>query len=143
MHWLNAGYCLWFNRRHRRNGHLLQGRFSALIVEDDAGWQEVARYVHLNPVRVARLELDKSARAASHAGLVRGPEPELLAERLRTLREYRWSSYRGYAGYTAPLAWVWPEPLGHLCGGHSLEEQRAALRAYTEEAVLQGGVEPP
>src|SRR5215831_16370116 len=43
MHWLNAGYCLWFNRRHRRKGHLLQGRFGAFVVEDDAGWQEVAR----------------------------------------------------------------------------------------------------
>ena len=55
---------------HQRNGHLLQGRFGAVLVQDDAGWQQVARYVHLNPVRVARLKLDKSARAASHAGLV-------------------------------------------------------------------------
>ncbi len=50
---------------------------------------------------------------------------------------------RGYAGYRAPLAWVWQDPLGRLCGGNSLQEQRAALRAYTESAVLQGGVEPP
>ena len=48
MHWLNAGYCVWFNRRYRRSGHLLQGRFGAFLVEDDAGWQELARYVHLN-----------------------------------------------------------------------------------------------
>jgi len=27
MHWLNAGYCVWYNHRHRRCGHLLQGRF--------------------------------------------------------------------------------------------------------------------
>ena len=141
MHWLNAGYCVWFNRRHQRDGHLLQGRFGAVIVQDDAGWQEVARYVHLNPVRVARLKLDKSARAASHAGLVSRPEAELVAERLRTLREYRWSSYRGYAGYTAPLGWVWPEPLARLCGGNNPEDQRAALRAYTEQPVLQGAVE--
>jgi len=26
MHWLNAGYCVWFNRRHRRAGHLMQGQ---------------------------------------------------------------------------------------------------------------------
>ena len=38
MHWLNAGYCVWFNRRYRRRGHLLQGRFGAFLVEDDAGW---------------------------------------------------------------------------------------------------------
>src|SRR5262249_52749469 len=128
MHWLNAGYCIWFNCRHQRNGHLLQGRFGAFIVEDDAGWQEVARYVHLNPVRVARLGLDKSARAASRAGICDEPKPELVAERLRTLREFRWSSYRGYAGYTGLLSWVWAEPLARLCGGKTQEEQRAALK---------------
>jgi hypothetical protein len=71
-------------------------------VEADGGWQEVARYVHLNPVRVVGLELHKAARAASRAGLACGPAPELLAKRLRILREYRWSSYPGYAGYPFP-----------------------------------------
>ena len=83
MQWLNASYCMWFNVRRRRHGHLLQGRFGAFVVEDDAGWQEVARYVHLNPVRVAALELDKSARAASRTVLASGPTPELVAERRR------------------------------------------------------------
>ena len=143
MHWLNAGYCVWFNRRHRRSGHLLQGRFGAFVVEEDSGWQELARYVHLNPVRVGRLKLDKPARAASRVGLVSAPAPELLAERLRVLREYRWSSYSGYAGYRRPLGWVWREPLARLCGGESAKEQCAALRSYTESTVLQGAVEPP
>ena len=143
MHWLNASYCVWHNRRHRRSGHLLQGRFGAFAVEDDAGWQEVARYLHLNPVRVAGLGLDKSARATSRAGVGAGPSAELLAERLRRLREYRWSSYSGYAGYKPPLAWVWLEPLRSLCGGRTPEQQRAALRSYTEGPVRQGGLEPP
>src|SRR5690242_2310196 len=37
MQWLNVGYGVWFNRRHCRVGHLFQGRFKALVVEDDAG----------------------------------------------------------------------------------------------------------
>jgi hypothetical protein len=53
MQWLNVSYSVWFNRRHGRAGHLFQGRFQGLIIEDDAGWQEVARYVHLNPVRLS------------------------------------------------------------------------------------------
>jgi hypothetical protein len=95
MHWVNDGYCVWFNKRRPRSGHLLQGRFGAFIVEDDAGWQELARYVHLNPVRLARLGLGKPARAASRAGVTAKPTPELVAERLRTLREFRWSSKPG------------------------------------------------
>jgi putative transposase len=143
MQWLSVSYSVWFNRRHNRAGHLFQGRFKSVVVEDDAGWQEVARYVHLNPVRVAGLGLDKQARATSRAGLAAKPRPEVVGARLRLLREYRWSSYRGYAGYGAPLSWVWPEPLGRVCGGRGAVERQAALRQYTEQAVRQGAVERP
>jgi len=143
MHWLGVSYSVWFNRRHQRAGHLFQGRFKAVIVEDDAGWQEVARYVHLNPVRVARLGLDKRQQAAARGGPIAKPKAELVGERLRLLREYHWSSYRGYAGYSAPLAWVWREPLARSCGGRTQAERRAALRRYTEQAVRQGMIERP
>jgi REP element-mobilizing transposase RayT len=143
MQWLGVSYSQWFNRRHSRVGHLFQGRFKAMIIEDDAGWQEVARYVHLNPVRVAAMELNKRQRSASRAGLVSKPKPELIAERLRALREFKWSSYRGYAGYCAPLAWLWKEPLARLCGGNTEHEEKEALREYTEQAVRQGAVERP
>jgi len=143
MQWCNVSYSVWFNLRHGRSGHLFQGRFGADLVQEDAGWQEVARYVHLNPVRVACLGLDKSARAASRAGPIVAPSAELVAERLQVLREYRWSSYRGYAGYGRPLEWIWQEPLARLCGGHTGEERRAALRQYTEAPVRQGVLESP
>jgi putative transposase len=143
MHWCNVSYSVWFNLRHQRSGHLLQGRFGADIVQDDAGWQEVARYIHLNPIRVARLGLDKSARAASRAGAIAAPTDQLVAERLTTLREYRWSSYPGYAGYRPPLNWVWREPLASLCGGNTEEQRRAAMREYTEGPARQGVLEPP
>jgi hypothetical protein len=143
MQWLSVSYSVWFNRRHRRWGHLFGGRFKGIVVEDDAGWQEVARYVHLNPVRVAALGLGKPERAASRAGWVGKPPVEVVTERLRVLREYRWSSYRGYAGYGGALSWVWTEPLGRVCGGRSLEERQEALRQYTEGAVKQGVEESP
>ena len=143
MQWLGVSYSQWFNRRHRRVGHLFQGRFQAVIVEDNAGWQEVARYVHLNPVRVGALELGKGQRAVSRAGLAAPPSPALVGERSRQLREYPWSSYRGYAGYGAAPAWVCPEPLARLCGGRKDAERRQALREYTEQAVRQGAVERP
>jgi len=143
MQWINVSYSIWFNRRHHRAGHLLQGRFSAVVVEDDAGWQEVARYVHLNPVRVAGLGLGKRQRAASRAGAVQAPEEELVAKRLERLRQFSWSSYRSYAGYTAGVGWLWRDPLEKLCGGRSRQEQRQALRQYTEQAVRQGQIERP
>jgi len=59
MHDLNSGYASLFNRRHRRVGGLYQGRFKAILVEDDSHSWELTRYLHLNPVRakmVARPE---------------------------------------------------------------------------------------
>lgn len=56
MQWCNVSYSVWFNLRHRRSGHLLQGRFGADLVQDDAGWQELARYAHLNVTNSLLLE---------------------------------------------------------------------------------------
>jgi REP element-mobilizing transposase RayT len=51
MRQLNGVYTQEFNRRHRRTGHVFQGRFKAILVERDAYLLELARYVVLNPVR--------------------------------------------------------------------------------------------
>jgi hypothetical protein len=93
--------------------------------------------------RVGAFELGKGQRAVSRAGLAAPPSPELVGERLRQLRAYPWSSYRGYAGYGAAPAWVCPEPLARLCGGRKDAARRQALRKYTEQAVRQGAVERP
>jgi putative transposase len=76
-HWVNVAYSVWFNRRHGRSGHLFQGRFKAVLVGDDAEWLEVARYVHLNPVRVARLGLAKGDQQRQRTGAARDPGEKL------------------------------------------------------------------
>lgn len=53
MRRLLTGYALYFNRRHRRSGHLFQNRYKSFIVQEDAYLLELIRYIHLNPVRVA------------------------------------------------------------------------------------------
>ena len=67
MRQLNGVYTQRFNRRHRRVGHLFQGRFQAILVEKEGYLLELARYIVLNPVR---------------AKMVKTPE------------RYPWSSYR-------------------------------------------------
>jgi putative transposase len=79
MHDLNSGYASVFNRRHRRSGSLFQGRFKAILVEDESHSLELSRYVHLNPVR---------------AKLVARP------------KQFAWSSYREYLGARKPPAWL-------------------------------------
>ena len=67
MRELNGVYTQGFNQRHRRVGHLFQGRYKAILVEKDNHLLSLCRYVVLNPVRV---------------GLIKRPE------------QWRWSSYR-------------------------------------------------
>ena len=54
MQYLVSGYANWYAKRHRRPGHLTQGRFKAALVEDESYFWTVSRYVHLNPVRGKR-----------------------------------------------------------------------------------------
>ena len=71
MRQLNGVYTQGFNRRHQRVGHVLQGRFKAILVDRDSYLLELCRYVVLNPVR---------------------------AKTTRKAATYPWSSYRATAG---------------------------------------------
>ena len=79
MKWLNLSYAGWYNRRHRKVGHLFGKRFTSIHVQTETYMQRLARYVILNPVR---------------AKMVATPE------------EYRWSSYRATAGLDAAPEWL-------------------------------------
>ena len=48
---LNGDYALYFSRRHRKPGHLFQGRFKAMLVEKETYLLALSRYIHLNPFR--------------------------------------------------------------------------------------------
>ena len=51
MRQLGGVYTQRFNRRHRRVGHVFQGRYKAIVVERNSYLLELCRYVVLNPVR--------------------------------------------------------------------------------------------
>ena len=57
MRRLLTGYAIYFNRRHRRSGHLFQNRYKSILCQEDAYLLELVRYIHLNPVR-AKLVTD-------------------------------------------------------------------------------------
>jgi REP element-mobilizing transposase RayT len=48
---LTGAYAQWFNRLHRFDGHLFQGRFKAVTVESDWHLLELTRYIATNPSR--------------------------------------------------------------------------------------------
>jgi REP element-mobilizing transposase RayT len=73
MRHVNGVYTQGFNRRHGRVGHLLQGRFKAILVEKESHLLELACYVVLNPVRADRASAQASHPGAPGAGLHGSP----------------------------------------------------------------------
>ena len=137
MQWLNLSYSVWFNRRHRRCGPLFQGRFKAVIFDPQTSALTLSRYLHLNPVRIRSLGLDKAAQQTLRAGLSDKPEPELIARRLALLRAYSWSSYHAYIGRKAAPPWLHTATiLGYMGKGRGPVQQ--AYRHYVETAVREG-----
>jgi REP element-mobilizing transposase RayT len=142
MQWLNGSYTVWFNRRHARSGHLFQGRFKAVLVDAEEWGAQLSRYVHLNPIRVARLGLGKAQQAERRAGLMPAAGEEEIAARRAALREFRWSSYRAYIGLERPPPWLCLDPLRSLIGGPR-GKAGESYRAYVEEAIREGRAESP
>ena len=76
MRHLIGVYTQRFNRRHRRVGHVFQGRFKAIVVERQSYLLELCRNVVLNPVQVAiakRLERYPREQLSSHGWPGAGP----------------------------------------------------------------------
>ena len=141
--WLNVSYGVWFNRRHGRSGHLFQGRFKSHLIEDEAGLMEVVRYVHLNPVRIGRLGLGKAEQARQRTHAATRTDPEVIRQRLRALRDFRWSSHAAYVGWAKAPAWLNSETVLGLCSGESVAKRRQEFRRYVEEPIREGVLESP
>ena len=79
MRQLNGVYTQTANRRHRRAGHVFQGRYKAILVERDSYLLELSRYVVLNPVRAAMVKHTRQWKWSSyHATTGIAPRPEWL-----------------------------------------------------------------
>jgi putative transposase len=75
---LQTSYTQYFNRRHRRAGHLFQGRYKAFLVEKDRYALAMVRYIHENPVRAGMLKRASEYTWSSDRYFRRGEGPEWL-----------------------------------------------------------------
>ena len=138
MQWLNLSYAAWFNVRHGCTGPVFQRPFRNVAVENGGWAYELSLYVHLNPLRLAAFRLTKPQRKAASAGLSRPPTVKAVSARLRRLRCFRWSSYRAYAGYTPPPAWLETTALLGRCACRKPGEQVRRYRRDVQERLRQG-----
>lgn len=102
MRQLNGVYTQYYNRRHKKPGHIFQGRFKSILVDRDSYLLELCRYIVLNPVR---------------AGMVGHPE------------DYKWSSYCMTAGHFSPKPFLETEwVLGQF--GKTIRKARAGYVSF-------------
>ena len=118
MHGLETAYTVYFNLRHARVGHLMQGRYGAVLVEGDEYLLRLSRYLHLNPVYT-----DKTQQLPAK-------------DRLSLLRNYRWSSYLSYVGRARPLDFVDYGPVLAMTGAKP-DGQPAAYRRFVETGLAK------
>ena len=79
MQWFGTSYTRKFNLINNTSGHLFQGRFKSIIIENDAYLLRLSYYIHRNPLR---------------------------AKIVARLAEYPWSSYRFYAYKKKAPTWL-------------------------------------
>ena len=137
MQWLNVSYSAWYNRKHQRAGHLFQGRFNSKLVDSNGAWAvEVSIYIHLNPIRVSALGLGKNDKKAEGQGW-KQPNKEQIQARLKTLRDYKWSSYSVYAGYAIKPKWLVCDELWQM-GKIGRKSEKESYRMLVEERLKCG-----
>ncbi len=59
-------YTRYLNKKMNRIGHLFQGRFKSIVVEEERYLKELIRYIHLNPVRARMVESPMDFAWSSH-----------------------------------------------------------------------------
>ncbi len=107
MQWFGTTYTRKFNLSNHIGGHLFQGRFKSIIVQNDAYLLRASYYIHRNPLRAKIVE---------------------------RLADYPWSSHRFYAYKKKPPAWLHAQTiLDQLSSADRHRTYRNKLQQYSEE----------
>lgn len=119
MQRFNTAYTMYYNRRHKRVGHLYQGRYKAILIDADSYLLELSRYVHLNPVRIKKYsQID-------------------VKRKKKILRGYRWSSYKGYVNTNSRDSFVHHEMILSMVGNGDNKESRKAYENFVMGGILR------
>lgn len=82
MQKLGTGYSMYFNRKYKRVGGLFQGRFKAVLIDEQAHFLHLPFYIHTNPLQLK----------------YGGSTSIYWRKALKFLENYKWSSFPDYIG---------------------------------------------
>jgi len=107
-----TGYAIYYNRQHRRHGRLFQNRYKSIICEEKPYFNELVRYIHLNPLRAK------------------------LVDSLAGLDRYRWCGHSVLMG-RIKKGWQDRDYLLKRFGATEREAKKA-YRQFVKEGIGQG-----
>ena len=109
MQWLGANYTRKYNIRHKRSGHLFQGRFKNFLIESPEYLLRLSFYIHRNPLRAKMVE---------------------------RLADYRWSSYPIYGYGKKSPDWLKTDLIFSFFSGdrkNQIQRYRKKVQTYSRE----------
>ena len=112
MRKLLTWYAQYFNRKHRRTGHLFENRYKSILCDEDNYLIALIRYIHLNPVRAN------------------------IVTTLDELDRYPWSGHRTLIG-KAKHTWM---DVAHVLSTFGSTRRKAVneYRRFMQEGLGQG-----
>lgn len=112
MRRLLTGYAVFYNRRHKRYGHLFQNRYKSIVCEEDVYLKQLVRYIHLNPLRAK------------------------IVKELSDLDRYPWS---GHSTIMGKVKQEWQDReyvLGYF--GKTEKEAKKAYKKFVKDGIGEG-----
>jgi REP element-mobilizing transposase RayT len=107
MQWMGTVYTRKFNIANFQSGHLFQGRFKSILVQNDAYLLRLSCYIHRNPLR---------------------------ANIVDRLADFKWSSYQYYAYKRKVPGWLKTETILSQVSQPDLNKSyRVKVQQYSEE----------
>lgn len=152
MRKLLTGYAIWYNRHHKRHGHVFQNRYKSIICEEEPYFLKLVSYIHLNPLRaglVCSLDELKTYAWSGHAALLKQTVHNWQDREyvLRHFGESEGAAQRAYQDFVALQASYGAQPeltgggLVRSAGGWSevLSMRQRGERQFSDERILGSG----
>jgi putative transposase len=115
MNSLALRYTMYFNRKYKRVGHLYQGVYKAVLIENESQFLHLSRYIHRQALRLQ----------------------DLVLRDLRDLRESQPCSYLEYLG-KRKTEWVYPEEiLAYFSKGNPKLSYENFVKEDVDEQISQ------
>ena len=96
-----TSYTLYFNRRHRRSGHVFEQRYKAFLVDRDSYLLQVSCYIHRDAIEAKLVERPQDDHWSSYGAYVngrtvRGLTISTVLEQMGAKRRDQIRNYRKY-----------------------------------------------